>query len=114
MIHLANNLNYYFYNKPVDMRKSFNGLYNIVCNQFSEEVIKPSIFIFQNKRKNCIKLFYWDGDGLAIWYKKLTNGTFHFSVSEDRKVKMSAETLSLILKGIQLDSVKKYRRFSII
>jgi len=56
---------------PVDMRKSFNGLIGIVRNQLNADPLAGHLFVFLNKSNTLIKILYWDGDGFAIWYKKL-------------------------------------------
>jgi len=61
---------------PVNMRKSFEGLGKIVDEMFPGELMSGSFFIFLNRRREHIKVLYWDGDGFAIWYKRLEKGTF--------------------------------------
>ena len=102
MLAVDKDISYYFYSDPVDMRKSFNGLYNIACSQFPSELANGSAFIFQNKRKNCIKIFRWDGSGLVILHKKLRKGVFFFAKSDAKKVLINASQLALILSGIKV------------
>ena len=52
---------------PCDMRKSFNGLYDIACQHVDDNRLwREAIFVFTNKRRNRIKLLYFDGTGLWV------------------------------------------------
>ena len=63
---------------PVDMRKSFNGLIGIVRNELDADPLAGHLFVFLNKSNTLVKILYWDGDGFAIWFKRLESGTFRF------------------------------------
>ncbi len=63
---------------PVDMRKSFNGLIGVVRHTLQAEPVDRHLFVFLNRTNTLIKILYWDGDGFAIWYKRLEFGTFRF------------------------------------
>jgi transposase len=54
------------------MRKSFDGLFGIIKNDLQRDVRDGGLFMFLNHRRNRIKLFYWDIDGIAIWLKRRT------------------------------------------
>lgn len=64
------------YDEAVDMRKSFEGLSTLVEASFPGKLLTGSLFLFLNRRRNLIKILSWDGDGFAIWYKRLEKGTF--------------------------------------
>ena len=66
----------YLYAKPVDMRRSFDGLHAIVQSEFHHDIRSGDVFVFLNRRLDRIKLLHWDRDGLAIWMKRLERGTF--------------------------------------
>jgi len=91
-----------------DMRKSFNGLYAIVCQQFDEtQLSRDALFVFTNKRRNRVKLLYFDGTGLWVAAKRLEKGTFNWpqpSRSGQKKLKLDPQALQLILDGIDLHS----------
>ena len=92
--------------EPCDMRKSFNGLYDIVCQQFdNSRLSREVLFVFANKRRNRIKLLYFDGTGLWVAAKRLERGTFSWpkpSRPGQKKLKLSAEALQLIIDGVDL------------
>jgi transposase len=58
------------------MKKSFEGLSAIVEQLFPGELLSGAFFIFLNRRKDHIKVLFWDRDGLVIWFKRLEKGSF--------------------------------------
>lgn len=100
--------------QPTDMRRSFDGLCALVQQVLQADPLSGHLFLFINKRRDRIKLLYWMGDGLAIWYRRLEKGTFqlprHVGDNTSR-LEITASELSLILDGIDLESVKRRRRY---
>ena len=105
----------YLYAKPADMRKSFNGLHALVETEFHRDLRDGDVFVFLNRRLDRIKLIHWDGDGLAIWMKRLERGTFQKpqGTPSGTQVEMDATDLALLLSGIELSSVTRRRRYSL-
>jgi transposase len=64
--------------EPADMRRSFDGLASMVEQVLGHNPLSGHLFVFCNKRSDRVKLLYWSGDGLVIWYKRLEEGTFRF------------------------------------
>ena len=58
------------YTKPADMRKSFSGLVGIIEQELKQMVESGHLFLFFNRRRNCVKVLYFVGDGLVIFYKR--------------------------------------------
>jgi transposase len=56
--------------QPADMRKSFDGLAQMVREFLGADPLSGHLFVFRSRRGDRVKLLYWDSDGLAIWYKK--------------------------------------------
>ena len=56
---------------PTDMRRGFDGLMRMAEEHLRQNVLDGGLFVFVNRRRDRVKLLYWDGDGLCIWYKKL-------------------------------------------
>jgi len=98
---------------PTDMRKSFDGLMRMAEEHLEQNVLEGGLFVFLNRRRDRVKLLYWDLDGLAIWYKRLEQGTFEKPVAPQQtsSVTLSATELSLLLGGIELASVKRRKRY---
>ena len=104
----------YLYAKPVDMRRSFDGLHAIVQSEFRRDIRAGDVFVFLNRRLDRIKLIHWDHDGLAIWMKRLERGTFQRPrcPPEAAQVEIDATDLALLLSGIELTSVKRRPRYA--
>lgn len=103
----------YLHTEPIDMRKSFDGLFGIIKNDFQRDVRDGGLFMFLNHRLNRIKLLYWDTDGIAIWMKRLERGCFQRPVrsADGKHVVVSSAELQWILTGVELSSVKKRTRY---
>lgn len=96
-----------------DMRKSFDGLSTVVREHLKQDPLAGDLFVFRNKRGDRLKLPYWDEDGLAVWAKRLEEGTFQFPAagSDGSAVEVKATELALILGGIELNSVERRKRY---
>ena len=66
----------YLYRGACDMRKSFDGLCGVIRSELGADPLSGSLFVFVNRRRNMVKLLYWDRDGLVLWYKRLERGCF--------------------------------------
>ena len=73
MISLPTQARFFLFGDSVDMRKSFEGLCALVQAAFPGELMQ-GFFFFLNKGRDRVKVLYWDGDGFAIWYKRLERG----------------------------------------
>jgi transposase len=87
----------------VDMRKQFDGLWSLATSVLREDPRSGAVFVFSNKRRNRIKLLYWDGTGPWIFAKRLEKGRFSWPIGSDRtKVSLTPEALTMLLGGIDL------------
>jgi transposase len=98
---------------PADMRKSFDGLWGLAVEHLGRDPFAGGLFVFVNRRRDRMKLLYWDGDGIAVWAKRLEAGSFQLPrVAADAKsVTLSATELTLLLRGIDLTSVRQRKRY---
>ena len=106
----------YLYTQPADMRKSFDGLSGLVASAAhgDGELLCGGLFVFHNKRRDRLKILYFDHDGLALWYKRLEKGTFAFPPCSQGQARLAIKPadLRLILDGVDLQSVRKRRRYA--
>lgn len=98
---------------PVDMRKSFDGLTAAVRAVFERDVLDGHLFLFLNRRRDRIKILWWDNDGLAIFAKRLERGSYEIPGHDPdtRQLRLDATQLALLLSGVQLASVKRRPRY---
>lgn len=114
MLHLSSHCSYYLFNSYINMHSSFDSLSGLVLRHMGMKATNGSVFIFMNRNRNQIKLLYWEGDGFALYYKRLEKGTYELPIFSDAgtSVSISAEQLQLILQGIKLKSVVKRSWYS--
>lgn len=102
----------YLYNLPVDMRRSFDGLMAIVQAEFEQDVRQGDLFLFINRRRDRLKMLWWDDDGLAIFMKRLEQGTFERPVAAaGTHLVIDRTQLALLLSGIELTSARRRKRY---
>ena len=105
--------------EPTDMRRSFDGLCRMVREFVGADPLSGDLFVFRSKRGDRVKLLYWLGDGLAIWYRRLEEGTFVFPKLADGSgsrvgklgLEIRATDLAMLLDGVDLASVKRQKRY---
>jgi transposase len=85
--------------EPTDMRKSFRGLSGLIYLHLGRPE-DGSYYVFVNRRRTHVKVLYWDGDGLAIWYKRLEKGRFVMPRAEGHRVELDRRRLAMLLEGI--------------
>ena len=102
--------------KPVDMRRSFDGLFELVQSTIRQDPYAGHLFLFRSRRGNVIKTLWWDTDGWAIFAKRLESGTFRFPEvrfvnGEYEPIEMNRADLLILLEGIDASSVKRFKRY---
>jgi len=114
MLTFASNLRIYLHTLPTDMRKSFDGLSGLVRSVFAADPTDGSLFLFINRRRDRIKMLWWDHDGLALFYKRLEAGTFELlQAADDAAVlQIDATQLAMLLGGVTLESAKRRKRYA--
>jgi len=95
--------------EPADLRRGFEGLSLVVREELEENECSSQLFVFTNKRRNRIRLLYWDGTGLWLMTKRLEAGNFSWpTVAEKdaKKLRMRPEALEMLLSGIDLKGAR--------
>jgi len=87
---------------PVDMRKSFDGLSEVVRGFLGHDPLCGSLFVFRNKNSQRLKVLWWDRGGLAIYYKRLERGAFRFPAANEKSIAIDAAQLLRLLDGLEV------------
>lgn len=100
---------------PTDMRLGFDGLFALVKNRLKADPLSGHLFIFRNRAADRLKVLYWGGHGLCLWSQRLEAGRYHFPEAKDASgaVELSAGAFQMVLDGIDLSRVKRFKRFSV-
>jgi len=113
MIHLPASVRVYLATSPCDMRRGFDGLHALVSAVLQLDAFAGHLFVFSNRRRDRIKILYWDRDGFAVWAKRLEKGTYAMPFSEGGEVRceITAQELGALLSGIDLGQAKRRKRY---
>src|SRR6202011_6256515 len=114
MIHLPASVRVYLCLTACDMRKSFDGLHALVRQHLELDALAGHLFVFASRRRDRVKILYWDRDGFAVWSKRLEEGTYAVpwaESAEERRREITAQELGALLSGIDLDQAKRRKRY---
>lgn len=102
-------LSIYFCRTPVDFRKSIDGLAAVVQSVLLRDPYGEQLFIFISRRRDKIKILYYERSGFVLWYKKLANERFHWPrFSEDEVITLTTQQLNWLLDGYDLNVMKPH------
>jgi transposase len=101
--------------QPVDMRLGFDGLFALVRSRLNSDPLSGHLFIFRNRTADRLKVLYWGGHGLCLWAQRLEAGRYHFpdAPAGAARIDLTAGQFQMILDGIDLSRVKRFKRFSL-
>ena len=103
MLSLPSALRIHLAVEPVDMRKQFDSLWALATQRLREDPREGALFVFGNKKRDRVKLLYWDGTGAWVFAKRLEKGRFSWPAGSDAvKVTLAPEALTMLLAGIEL------------
>lgn len=114
MLNLPSHAKFLFAHKPINMGLSFDGLLGVIRNTLGADPLTPTFFLFLNKRRDKLKVFYWDDDGFAIWYKRLEKGTFQLPPlipGEDGAIHLTRAQLTMLLQGLDFSRTQQRKRY---
>jgi len=101
--------------QPVDARKGFDGLSLYVQAQLRLEPLSGHLFIFFNRRRDQVRILFWDRSGYVLWAKRLERGRFRLPQQWTRSgshAQIESAELSLCLEGIDLTQAKRRPRWT--
>ena len=96
-----------------DMRLGFNGLYALAAGKLQQDPQSGHLFLFANKRRDRMKILFFDGNSLWVCARRMEQGRLHWPVSEDGRAQLTREEFALLIGGIDLSATMKrkwYRR----
>ena len=114
MLSIAADTRIFIASGATDMRKGFDGLCGLVTSVLEKNPLSGQLFLFVNRRRDKMKILSWDGDGLAIWYRRLEQGTFQMPTVDDGQVSVEvrSDQLMMLLRGIDYSNVKRRKRYA--
>ena len=97
----------------VDMRKSINGLSILVEQALGLDLFTEKLFVFCNRKRDKVKILYWERSGFVLWYKRLEKDRFPWPDERaDSVVTMTGRELNWLLDGIDLFRLKPHASLS--
>ena len=95
---------------PIDLRYSFDRLAGLAREQVGYDARSGALFVFFSRRKIALKILFFDGSGLCVFYKRLDRGTFRLPEATDpasRRVEIDDATLEALLDGVEVEQSAK-------
>jgi transposase len=99
--------------KPVDMRRSFDGLCATITEALGSNPLSDDFFLFRGKRVDRIKAIIWDRNGIAIWYKRLERGKYNWRSREAASSALTEHELTLLLDGVDFTRFRRLPPFAL-
>src|SRR5437870_13395430 len=96
------------------MRKSFDGLHALVRGHLELDPFAGHLFVFTSRRRDRVKILYWDRDGFAVWSKRLEEGTYAVPFGDsdkERRREITVQELGALLSGIDLSTARRRKRY---
>jgi len=101
----------YLCREAVDFRKGINGLAALVQEVLGRDPFSERLFVFCNRRRNRVKILYWERSGFCLWQKRLERARFHWPRSSaETVVTLSAQQLNWLLDGYDVMRMKPHAR----
>lgn len=93
----------FLHREPVDFRKQINGLTVLVQTSMELDVMREALFVFTNRRRDRIKVLYWDRSGFCLWMKRLERQRFVWPLQHaDDVIALNGEQLNWLLAGFDI------------
>ena len=114
LLNLSSARKFFLYNGSLDMRKTFNGITGVIRGELGRDPLCGDVFIFFNRTRTQTKLLLWEGDGFAIYNKRLERGSFELPSAQSGQTgePINWQDLQFILQGVDLRSIKFRKRYN--
>jgi transposase len=90
-----------------DMRRGFTGLQAIIAHEFGRPPLNGDLYIFANRRRDLLKIFFFDTGGIWICAKRLERGSYRWPQRGERLITLTAAELQLLVSGIDLSQARR-------
>jgi transposase len=100
MISLPVGTNVWLAAGKTDMRKGFDGLAAVAQTVLCGDPLSGHVFVFRGRMGDRVKVLWWDGQGLCLFYKRIEKGSFVWPSAKDGKVSIAPAQLSSLLEGM--------------
>lgn len=111
MLSLPPSVRIFLATRPVDMRKSIDGLVGLVNEILSQSPFSGHVFVFRGRRGDRVKILVWDRNGFVLLYKRLEQGKFRFPDLSTSSRELDSMGLSLLLEGLDLELAARAPRW---
>jgi transposase len=94
-----------------DGRKGIDGLSAVVSTHLGRDPLSGDLFVFRNRRGDRLKILAWQGDGFALYLRRLERGTFAFPSGDTADLSITTTELAMILGGMELPGAQRRTRY---
>ena len=103
MLSLSSGLRVYLATGVTDMRKSIDTLAIVVADRLALDPLSGHLFAFCNRRRDTLKILYWDRNGFCLWHKRLEREKFRWPGSESEVRQIDGRALRWLLDGLSIE-----------
>jgi len=97
----------------VDMRKSINGLSLLIESGLEQDPFSNRLFVFCNKKRDKIKMLYWERNGFVLWYKRLEKQRFKWPKQFNGDVvSLTGQEINWLLDGIDISKLTPHQKLN--
>lgn len=105
MLAIDEEMRVYLWLGVMDMRVGFDRLALFVKERMQRDILSGGLYVFLSRRRDRVKIMYWDIDGYALWFKRLEAGMFRVERVEERE-EITGIDLQEILRGVELNRIR--------
>lgn len=103
----------YLCRDAVDFRKGINGLAILVEESLQLDPFSEHLFVFCNRRRNRIKILYWERNGFCLWQKRLERDRFAWPRNDEALVTLTGKQLNWLLDGVDLWALRPHKPLAV-
>jgi transposase len=105
------NSSHWSFNRGYHEAPSIDGLAAVVTTHLGRDPLGGDLFVFRNRRGDRLKILAWQGDGFALYLRRLERGTFAFPSGDTADLSITTTELAMILGGVELPGTRRRSRY---